>query len=390
MPASATSISIASRSRKRCWSPGSGGSTGGGGDGSSGGGGSGSQGGTGSSSSSGSSSTSSGRIDPDAPKLGPDGPVDPQDAAAAGIATVAALAGAGIINAAEAGKAIEAIRNGAVPEEVIATLTKGKDVSPLFPGISDLVHLPPTPEQNLTNARDKLAKSGSGTHPTFTAGEYVEWVKDLERRFPGASRGTIIAAIHAGRYLDVGDVNGYVPKTQVRLFEQGKESDGWEDINRTFVGANPDYIDGQKIPPYVSKTPWYVTDHSGRLIDINHAMAGVRNDVNRPAGWKQVQWFGPPPEAMNVPGHPGVAVGVTFDRDTLRWINTDGGDSFQVATNGMTGKLGYYPEWAPPDQRLGNAAGIWMGNYLRDPAHAGASMSQALEAYLETTRPAGR
>ena len=59
----------------------------------------------------------------------------------------------------------------------------------------------------------------------------------------------------------------------------------------------------------------------------------------------------------------------------MRWANTDGGDSWQQVAQGvLDGK-----DYAPPDQRAGNALGIKASNFYRDPTTPNVPLSKFFE-----------
>jgi len=158
--------------------------------------------------------------------------------------------------------------------------------------------------------------------PTISGKDFVNWLKDIETLNPDMSRGQIIAAIHARSHQAI-DLNRELPLTDIRLFRNGPESDGWQSV---------------KFP--TRNNPAFVIDAQGQKIDISHTIAGLRADLNRP---ESVIAF---PTAQ-----------------FIRWANTDGGDSWQEAMKETLDQGDY----APPDQRAGNALGIKASDFYRDP-----------------------
>lgn len=96
---------------------------------------------------------------------------------------------------------------------------------------------------------------------------------------------------------------------------------------------------------------------------MTHAYAGVRSDMNRE-------------------GQP------EFWRDFMRWTQTDGGDSWQEVMHAPRsswehGEFRWASEFAPPDQRAGNALGNWLADFYADPANRDVPASEALGRFFE-------
>ncbi|MBB6390326.1 hypothetical protein [Microbacterium thalassium] len=224
----------------------------------------------------------------------------------------------------------------------------------------------PEPEAPASDpaADDEPARRPSDDLPriehTVWYDDYLDWVRDIERLNPNAGPGQVIAALHADQYaVDLGDKT--LPATDISLFENGRQTDGWQDVEFPTFGS----------------TPVQVTGPDGFDIHIGHTLAAVRSDLNR-EGWRPEQ------------------------RDFLRWANTHGGDTWQVYLQRSAETLGNWvqaagqkldgeevtapltPHWpkdetlAAPDQRRGNTVGTWLSDFYRDPANEDVPLSRAL------------
>lgn len=179
---------------------------------------------------------------------------------------------------------------------------------------------------------------------TVTMAEYEAWLREIERRNPHKTWQQTITFLHTEH--QTGDEGLNLPFVG-NTFVNGPENDGWQDRNfDTACYANTPTGRTER------RTPYYVLDEFGRLIDLTHIYAGIRSDFNRDrSSWKA---------------------------DLMRRANTDWGDKFQnlVMPKAWTWKEGdWLPRWwgwtppgggyAPPDQLLGDTIGIRASDILR-------------------------
>jgi len=208
--------------------------------------------------------------------------------------------------------------------------------------------------------------------PTLDANEFVEYIERIESQYPDATWQQVVAALHAEGYGN--DVNGStMPIFDGSLtgvpwnkFLMGPETDGYDDILNN-LSASVYNAKNYRKDRITRRTPKYVTRSDGQLMDIQHSYAGLRSDLNRGAD----KWYNRPKS------------------DFMRWTQTDGGDSYQeiIFAPQASWEAGE-PTWstahAPPNQRAGNALGIWLSNYYRDPKHKKTPLSQAYRDYFES------
>jgi hypothetical protein len=316
-------------------------------------------------------------IDPNAPKLSSEQPIPPANATDAAVLVVIALGGAGAISAGQAEAARKALEGGAVPQDVIDTLTRHGN----FGKMSTLEGMGiPAPEQIWREAQQILNTFPSTK--TVTSRQYVEWMKKLEETLPHATWQQITAAIHHSEFGT--DVNRELPTIGGRLFENGPETDGYQSIMPWLTaGAGRNSKNGLVI---TDTMPKWVIDASGNKVDITHAVAGLRSDLNRPPGYLEQVFNGG-----------GWQIDGPATRNFMRWANTHGGDSWQVIVNAAGssvdhGQLRLAWEFAPTDQRLGNDVGIWLSDFYRNPANGRVPLSNALSTFFNGhgSGPAGR
>lgn len=275
--------------------------------------------------------------------------IPPADAAkgAAGVATL--LAAAGVVTAIDLG---------------------GKDFGSL--GLAEVVNDPVIIAQAERWREIRRLLSIPTHHQVLTADQYIEFLQHLERTVPDATPQQIIAAMHEVRY-DY-DLQRKLPLSKIGLFTFGPEDAGSAPIRDLFGSAVPNR--GKKLDDFFTgDVPWGVTDRSGRLMDINHVLAGIRSDMNRSSNWYQIGPLVPNP--IN-----GTFVSSIVDRDFMRWCNLSGGDMYQVISDHP--KTGLAWEMYPPDQKYGNEVGYWMSEFYRDVNHKDVKFSDAMKLYFDT------
>jgi len=299
----------------------------------------------------------------------PGEPISPRDATDAAISVITGLLGAGAITAAQADAARRAIENGAVPADVIADLGRGGALDKL--GVSGAIAGIPTSDGLLQQATAALNDPHS--NKTLTADQFREYLKQIERWFPDATWKQITAALHASEYS--ADIGGKLPGTDIPLFQQGQDTAGWENIlpylyaNQGRSGDN-----GSAVANFIPK---FVIDKSGNKVDIMHAMAGLRSDLNRPPAMLE--------DLFKMSG-----IEPPYGRNFMRWANTHGGDSWQEVIHAPgsswgRGELRWASEFAPPDQRLGNDVGMWLSDFYRKPANGNVPLSKAYDIFFRQT-----
>ena len=162
--------------------------------------------------------------------------------------------------------------------------------------------------------------------------EFLIYLKMLEKRNPGKSRAQIIAALHDADYGS--DRSLGLPILGTPLFNDGAETKGWEGVDLICKVKIKN-----KIEPFVPK---FVFTKDGKKIDIGHAFAGLRSDLNRKD--KTSAWSRFMGEA-----------------------NTSFGDAWQIAFDG--------PSKFPLDQFLGDILGRNLANKFHNPSTKGIAWS---------------
>ncbi len=166
--------------------------------------------------------------------------------------------------------------------------------------------------------------------------EFIKYLEKIEEINPDKTWKHIVSKFHKNHHGM--DKRETLPFTWIKLFKDGEETEGWEDVkmdNR----HSPRFVDG----PY------------NENIDMSHSYAGMRSDLNRdsPTG----TWL-------------------------MRNCNTNWGDSWQVFI-----ALDWFEEpkktQAPPWQRKGNDAGIWMAKYYKTEGNEDKPLSEAYTDYFD-------
>ncbi len=172
----------------------------------------------------------------------------------------------------------------------------------------------------------KKCTDPKNNNPTVSANEYLAYLQKLETDNPGMTRNQLVAKLHAKAY----EVDVDATYFGLKLFQKGAETDGSETVKL-----------------YCKNEPKFVLGKNGKPIDIAHAYAGIRSDMNRGA---LSRWF-------------------------MRNVNTHWGDTFQTIAH-------LDSRYAPPDQRAGNDAGIWLAKYYLDDANKNKPLSEGMRDYF--------
>lgn len=173
-----------------------------------------------------------------------------------------------------------------------------------------------------------------------SVGEYLAYLRVLEKRNPTHNWKRIISKLHADFYGY--DLHQTIPVFKTPLFLHGADTKGFETVDsvcRVKVG--------EKWVPY---SPKFVYLASGEEVDIAHVYAGPRSDMNRD-------------------GH------YTISLDLLLMANTYAGDLYQVFFDSYT-KF-------PHNQLRGDVMGIWMAQFYRLPRNQNVPFSEAMAILLE-------
>lgn len=224
-----------------------------------------------------------------------------------------------------------------------------------------VVDEPPPLRPSQVPVRPNDLNDPRNTNPTVGHQQFVQWVQQVEAANPGADWRQVIAGLHGEVYAD--DLDRTIPGTPILLFMPGAETAGWQDVRGTVSWA---YNDRSGPPPVARNAPKFVVNPDGTRLDVGHAYAGVRSDLNR---------------------HPGETV-----ENLFRSINTDAGDTWQEwmgapSESWAQGRPALAHQYAPPDQRLGNTAGNWLSDFYRQPEHANVKLSEAFQKWFETRIP---
>lgn len=187
-------------------------------------------------------------------------------------------------------------------------------------------------EYNATRGRLKVSSQ-----------QLVAYVRQVERSNPGRTPQQIIAALHAPQYGS--DLNRGLPIFNVPLFLQGPETDGWQDVDLVCTVR----IGARKVP----FTPKFVYTDGGEEVDMGHAYAGPRSDLNRRDSFQ-------------------------FAQDFMRSANTGLGDYWQVYFDG--------PSKFPMNQLRGDLMGVWLSDFYRLPQNRRVPFSEALSGLFDAER----
>jgi len=171
-------------------------------------------------------------------------------------------------------------------------------------------------------------------------GEYMAYLRVLEKRNPKYNWRQIIARLHADFYGY--DLKQTVPVIETPLFVSGADTEGYEDVD-TVCKVKV----GKKWKPF---SPKFVYLPSGEEVDIAHLYAGPRSDMNR-SDYNR------------------------YSLDMLLLANTWLGDYYQVYFDSYT-KF-------PHNQLRGDALGIWIAQFYRLPKNKDVPFSQAMQAMLD-------
>jgi hypothetical protein len=174
--------------------------------------------------------------------------------------------------------------------------------------------------------------------PTLSQDDFIKYLELIEKKNPDKTRKQIIAQLHAKIYSY--DVDRTVALGLVKLFQQGKETEGYEKVDVLFMHV-----------------PRFVIDNKGRRIDIAHSYAGIRSDLNRKGTTSKIT--------------------LGLSRWIVRRMNTHTGDTFQVIVHRDSNR-------APPNQRRGNDAGIAIAKYYLKNGNDEKKLSEAYKDYFET------
>lgn len=217
-------------------------------------------------------------------------------------------------------------------------LKEGEDYAPCTPEYDKCIAIlkkefaecPPI-TQELTEQEKNIQKKCRTPNQIFSPEELITYLKIVENKNPSATWKHIIAKLHVEEYAV--DVNRRVPGTNIKLFLNGPDTNGFEKVS--LACKNP---------------PKFLVTKDGIKIDVAHSYAGLRSDLNR----------------VN-----------PITRPLMRLVNTHLGDFWQVATSLNT-------NYAPPDQLRGNSMGIWLARYYLNKENEGKPLSEAYRAYFES------
>lgn len=195
----------------------------------------------------------------------------------------------------------------------------------------------PTVEENQTQGvsdeemwQNISERCNGDIHPTLSEEEFLLYIRKLESRNPNMQWSQMVSGLHGNTHPH--DVGASLPSpfSSVPLFQNGSQTDGWQDVNLLCVSV-----------------PRFVIDNDGTRIDISHSYAGLRAGLNR-------------------------------DRGAGRWLmqrlNTRWGDYWQLIFEG--------PGLAPPDQLIGDDVGIWLADYYDRPENKNKPLSEAYNDYF--------
>ena len=165
-------------------------------------------------------------------------------------------------------------------------------------------------------------------YPTLTQDEFLAYIQKVEQENSDMTKNQIIAKLHQKAYeIDVDSTY-----FGIRLFQHGQQTDGFGKV---------------KLP--CRNEPKFVVTPQGTKIDIGHAYAGLRSDLNR--GF--------------------------LSRWLMRRVNTHWGDTYQTLVH-------WDNRYAPPDQRTGNDAGIWLAKYYLNSDNENKKLSEGFDDYFKS------
>ncbi len=196
-----------------------------------------------------------------------------------------------------------------------------------LPGNTPVLQQKPKTPVHFADVQKKCSDM-KNLNPTLTQDEFLVYVQKVEQENPSMSRNQLIAKLHQKAYeIDV-DATYF----GIRLFKHGDQDKGFENVKLL-----------------CKNEPKFVVTQQGTKIDIAHAYAGIRSDLNR--GFL-TRWF-------------------------MRNVNTNWGDTFQTWIH-------WDNRYAPPDQRSGNNAGIWLGKYYQDSDNENKKLSDGFNDYFKS------